>query len=160
MDYLSNDIVINNKESVHFPTELINSQTPFGMPPHKLSLKVGVPIILLKNLNSSRLCNGTRLHLTSLKKNIIKTEILTRCAKGEKIFLSKIPLYPNDFPVKFRRVQFPIKVCFVMTINKAQHLTLTYCGVDLENNCFNKLFYQNKYFKKEGVRNIGHILNW
>lgn len=54
---------------------------------------------------------------------------------GEKIFLSKIPLYSNDFPVKFRRVQFPIKVCSVMTIKKARGYTLTYCVVDLENNC-------------------------
>jgi hypothetical protein len=77
-----------------------------------------------------------RLHVTSLTKNIIKAEILIGCAKGEKLFLLKIPLYPNDFLVKFRRVQFPIRVCFAMTINKAQGQTLTYCGIDLENNCF------------------------
>jgi ATP-dependent DNA helicase PIF1 len=80
---------------------------------------VGVPIILLRNFNSPRLCNGTRLLVTSLTKNIIEAEILIGCAKGEKIFLPKIPLYPNDFPIKFRRVQFIIKVCFVITINKA-----------------------------------------
>jgi hypothetical protein len=96
---------------------------------------VGVPIILLKNLISSRLCNGTRIHVPSLTKNVIKAEILTECAKGEKI-LPKKPLYPNDFSVKFRRVKFPIKVCFAKTINKAQRQNLTYCGVDLENNCF------------------------
>jgi hypothetical protein len=61
---------------------------------------------------------------------------LTGCAKGEKIFLPKIPLYSYNFPVKFRRVQFPIKVCFAMTINKTQSQTLSYCDVDLENNCF------------------------
>ncbi|XP_022160025.1 uncharacterized protein LOC111026279 [Myzus persicae] len=124
------------EESVHVPTEFLNSQTPSGMPPHKISLKVGIPIILLRNLNSPRLCNGTKLRVTSLTKNVIEAKILTRCAKGEKIFLPKIPLYPNDFPVKFRRVQFPIKVCFAMTRNKAQGQTLIYCGVDLENNCF------------------------
>jgi ATP-dependent DNA helicase PIF1 len=84
----------------------------------KKSLKVVVPIILLRNLNSTRLFNGTRLCVISLTKIIIETDILTGCAKGEKIFLPKIPLYPNDFPVKFRRVQFPIKVCFAMTKNK------------------------------------------
>jgi hypothetical protein len=45
---------------------------------------------------------------------------LTGCAKGEQIFLPKILLYPNDFPVKFRRVQFPIKVRFATIINKGQ----------------------------------------
>jgi hypothetical protein len=56
--------------------------------------------------------------------------------REKKIFLPKVLLYPKDFSVKFRRVQFPIKVCFAMTINKAQGQTLTYCGVYLENNCF------------------------
>jgi len=46
--------------------------------------------------------------------------MLTGCAKGEKIFLPKIPLYPKDCSVKFRKVQFQIKVCFSLTINKAQ----------------------------------------
>jgi hypothetical protein len=54
------------------------------------------------------------------KMYLIEADILTGCAKGEKIFLPKILLYPNDFPVKFRRVQFPIKVCFATIINKAQ----------------------------------------
>ncbi|XP_025413658.1 uncharacterized protein LOC112685849 [Sipha flava] len=136
MDYFSTYTVVDNEELVNFPTEFLNSQTLSGMPPHKISLKVGVPIILLINLNSPRLCNGTRLCVISLTKNIIEVEILTGCAKEEKILLPKIPLYPNDFPVKLRRIQFPIKVYFAMTINKAQGLTLTYCGVDLENNCF------------------------
>jgi hypothetical protein len=51
-------------------------------------------------------------------------------AKGEKIFLLKLPLYLNGFPVKFRTVHFPIKVCFTMPINKAQ-------GID-----FNLLLYR------------------
>jgi hypothetical protein len=45
MDYFSIDTVINNEESVHFPTEFLNSETPSSMPPHKISLKVEVPII-------------------------------------------------------------------------------------------------------------------
>ncbi|XP_022181441.1 uncharacterized protein LOC111042822 [Myzus persicae] len=122
MDYFSIDTVIDSEESVHFPTEFLNSQTPSGMPLHKISLKLGV-LIILRNLNSPRLCNGTRLRVTSLTKNVIEAEILTGCAKGEKIFLPKILLYPNNFPVKFRRVQFPIKVCFAMTINKTQGQT-------------------------------------
>lgn len=107
------------------------------MPSHKISLKVGVPIILLRNLNSPRICNGTRLRFTPLTEIVIEAEILIGCAKGEKIFLSKISLYPNDFPVQFKRVQFP------MIINKAQGQTLTYCIVDLENNCFSNGQFRN-----------------
>lgn len=58
MYYFSIDTVMDNEE-VKFPTEFLNSQTPFGVPPHKIPLKVEVPIILLKN--SPKLCNCTRL---------------------------------------------------------------------------------------------------
>ena len=42
--------------------ELLNSINCSGLPPHKLILKVGVPVMLLRNIDqSSGLCNGTRL---------------------------------------------------------------------------------------------------
>lgn len=94
----------DNEETVNFPTEFFNSQTSCDMPSHKISLKILVPIMLLRNLNSFILCNETRLHVTSLTKNLIEVEILIRCAVREKIFLPKIPLYPNDFPTQFRKV--------------------------------------------------------
>ncbi len=43
-------------------TEFLNTITLAGMPPHRLAFKVGVPIILLRNLDAALgLCNGTYL---------------------------------------------------------------------------------------------------
>ncbi|GKA95991.1 DNA helicase [Tanacetum coccineum] len=45
-----------------YPNEYLNSLKFAGLPPHRLELKVGAPIILLRNLNlTGGLCNGTRI---------------------------------------------------------------------------------------------------
>jgi ATP-dependent DNA helicase PIF1 len=71
-----------------------------------------------------------------LQKNVIEAEILTGCAKGKIVFIPRIPMIPQDCPYEFKRLQFPIKLCFAMTINKAQGQTLSVAGIDLRKNCF------------------------
>ncbi|KAG5531642.1 hypothetical protein RHGRI_026310 [Rhododendron griersonianum] len=45
-----------------YPNEYLNSLDPTGLPPFKLELKVGCPIILLRNIApKDGLCNGTRM---------------------------------------------------------------------------------------------------
>jgi ATP-dependent DNA helicase PIF1 len=48
-------------DAVNYPTEFLNSLDLIDMSPHNLQLKVGSPVILLRNLNPPRLCNGLRL---------------------------------------------------------------------------------------------------
>jgi len=50
-----------------YPVEFLNTLQFGGIANHKLELKVGVPILLLRNLNQSiGLCNGTRLIIKRL----------------------------------------------------------------------------------------------
>ena len=101
------------------------------MPPYNLQLKVGSPVILLRNLNPSRLCNGTRLMIKKLMKNFIEAIILNGKFKGENIFLPRIPIAYTDVPIHFKRLQFLIILTFAMTINKSQGQTMSVCGLDL-----------------------------
>ncbi|XP_055584901.1 uncharacterized protein LOC129737764 [Uranotaenia lowii] len=134
--YKSVDTVTNTDEVVNYPTEFLNSLDLPGLPPHVLILKVGVPIILLRNINPPRLCNGTRLAVKRLMDNIIEATILNGKFKGEDVLLPRIPMIPTDLPFDFKRLQFPVRLAFAMTINKSQGQSLEVCGVDLERPCF------------------------
>ncbi|KAL4581000.1 hypothetical protein LXL04_017206 [Taraxacum kok-saghyz] len=96
----------------------------WGLPPHYLRLKVGCPVILLRNIDPGNgLCNGTRLICRSFQPHVIDAEIAVGQHAGKMMFLPRIPLSPSDddmFPFKLRRKQFPVRLCFAMTINKAQ----------------------------------------
>jgi ATP-dependent DNA helicase PIF1 len=109
---------------------------PSGMPPHYLRLKIGSSIMLLRNLDAPRLCNGTRLCVKTLMPHVIEATIMTGCAKGEDVFIPRIPLLPTDLPFPFKRLQFPVRLAFAMSINKSQGQSLKVAGVNLETPCF------------------------
>jgi ATP-dependent exoDNAse (exonuclease V), alpha subunit - helicase superfamily I member len=127
---------MDSEEAVHCPTEFLNSLTPPEITQHKLTLKVGSLIMLLRNLNPPKLCNGTTLKAVNLKNVLIECTILTSNSTGETVFIPRIPMIPAELPFQFQRLQFPIKLAFGITINKARGQTLRVAGIDLITQCF------------------------
>ena len=85
-----------------------------------------------------RLYNETRLIILQLGIKIIEAVIITGSHKGEKIFIPRIVLTYQDkkWPFILKRRQFPIRICYCMTINKSQGQTLKQVGLYLKDDVF------------------------
>ena len=72
---LSTDRTADVTDQCRFPIEFLNSQNPPGLPPHRLQIKIGAPIILLRNLNPRRgLCSGTRLIVIKVSNTLVEAK--------------------------------------------------------------------------------------
>lgn len=73
-----------------------------------------------------------------LMPNLILAEIAVGCHAGTTVLLPRMDMTSSSLglPFEFKRRQFPIRVCFAMTINKAQGQTLDKVGIYLKTPVF------------------------
>ena len=136
----SSDEVINPNDFQRYNAEYLNTLSTSGLPNHRLFIKPGMPLMLMRNLNPKMgLCNGTRLIFKRIHKNhLLECQIAGGEHKGREVLIPRITLRPKDreFPFEWCRRQFPVCVAFAMTINKSQGQTLQNVGVWLNDPCF------------------------
>ncbi|XP_057747737.1 uncharacterized protein LOC130966935, partial [Arachis stenosperma] len=138
-NYLSADLICGSDaysdvEVDWINVEFLNQIRCSGLPNHSLKLKIGMPIILLRNVDPvGGLYNGTRLVVRDLGTNVIGADIVSGSNIGDKVFITRINLIPSDTIIlfKFQRRQFPVSLSFAMTIKKSQGQTLSTVGLFL-----------------------------
>ncbi len=140
------DIRLDQENNAYlYPLEFLHSINPSGFPPHRLRLKVGAPIIMLRNLNQAkRLCNGTRLIVRKLGVRVLEAEIISGDNVGTVVMIPRIVLRTgeNNSYFCFQRRQFPVRLAYAMTINKSQGQTMKRVGI---------------YLPRPGVFGHGHL---
>ncbi|XP_031124334.1 uncharacterized protein LOC116027048 [Ipomoea triloba] len=142
--YLSSDTTCKADGSssvlsdVHTP-EFLSTIRASGLPNHSLTLKVGSPVMLMRNIDHTLgLCNGTRLVVTKLGNHVVEGSILAGPNAGTKVLIARMTITPSDprLPFKFNRRQFPLMLSYAMTINKSQGQTLSKVGLILKKPVF------------------------
>ena len=71
-------------------------------------------------------------------RQILEVMIITGDHRGEKAFILRITLKPSSrqHPFTLKRCQFPVRLSFAMTINKAEGQSVTYVGIHLISSVF------------------------
>jgi ATP-dependent DNA helicase PIF1 len=139
VDFLSADSAEDTEVANTYLSEFLNTLEVSGMPSHKLSLKIGAPVILLRNLDPlAGLHNGTRLIVRRFTMRVVEVEIITGKWADNVAFIARIKFISNNngLPFTFARKQFPLRLAYAMTINKSQGQTLSHVGLHLTNDVF------------------------
>ncbi len=136
-DSLESDDLYKRQDDI--PDDVLREFVPSSLPLSELKMKIGCPLMLLRNLDPKKgLCNGTRMILRRAYPRVLEISIIGGDHHGEQAFIPRITLKPSSrqYPFVLRRRQFPVRLCFAMTINKAQGQSLKYVGIHLLSPVF------------------------
>ncbi|KDR70857.1 hypothetical protein GALMADRAFT_47380, partial [Galerina marginata CBS 339.88] len=90
---------------------------------------------LLRNLDPAQgLCNGTRLVITKMGGRVLEARVLGGEHDGELVMIPRIAVpssTTSSHSFRFTRIQFPIRLAFALSINKAQGQSVRHIGIYL-----------------------------
>ena len=130
---------VSKENRIHhaYPAEFLQQLNAGRLPSALLCLKVGSPVILLRNLDpGEELCNGTRMVVLNVRRKVLQCRIISkdRRFRGKVVLIPRIRLSPNaeTLPVPLKRLQFPVRLAFAMTINKSQGQSVEHCQKNMQ----------------------------
>ncbi|KAJ2996365.1 hypothetical protein NUW54_g7251 [Trametes sanguinea] len=128
----------------HSPDDILDyvaRQTPSGLPPHALTIKVNGVYRLIRNLSIDRgLVKNTRVIIVALGRRLITVRVIRPSHDNDPstdILLPRIT-FSTTLPSghTLLRRQFPLAPAYATTFNSCQGLTLDIVGLDLTHPAF------------------------
>ena len=115
------DSVSNDDQAAIHPPEFLNSINISGLPPHELKLKIGAPIMLLRNLDHRNgHCNGAKYEIVTANNNLLTARKVTGVDVGDIVLIPRITLMPSYsvLPFTLQRRRFPIRPCSLCYVHQ------------------------------------------
>jgi hypothetical protein len=115
--------------SAVFATDNLQSIVTADLPVHALTLRVGMPVMCMQNLDVANICNGicngTTMIVERLDASVVWCRVNTRYGQRLQPFApTRFAYDSNGF--KFTRIQLPLRVAFCVTVNRSQGGTYEY----------------------------------
>ncbi|CAN0338899.1 unnamed protein product, partial [Scytosiphon promiscuus] len=136
---LSTDKIVTDGENMPdvVSVEYLNSVQVPGTPHHDLHLKIGTLVFFIRNINfDSGLVNGKKGIIRGISQRVLDVEVISEESPIVNIPRICFEVQVGARGITFRRFQFPVRLCYAMTINKCQGQTLSKVGLDLRGDVF------------------------
>ena len=76
----------------------------------------------------------------NVRRKVLQCRIISKDRKfrGKVVLIPRIRLSPNaeTLPMPLKRLQFPVRLAFAMTINKSQEQLVEHMGINLQTSVF------------------------
>ena len=134
---------VSKEDKMHhtYPAKFLQQLNSSRLSPTLLCFKVGYPVILLRNLDLGEgLCNGTRIVVLNMRRKVPQYRIISknRRFREKVVLIPRIRLSPNadKLSMPLKRLQFPVRLAFAMTINKSQEQSVEHVEINLQISVF------------------------
>jgi hypothetical protein len=115
------------------PKECLNKLFISGLPQHLILLKVGMPVVVMRNLYIEQgVCNGTQLLVSSIGEGFLIGRLISGPKFGSVVMIPKIKIHNKSSSVSglsFYCYQFPVALAYAMLVNRSQGQTFDKVGV-------------------------------
>ena len=100
--------------------------------------------------------------VSQLSRRVIEAVIMTGPHAGKRSFIPRIPLSSSDnsrLPFNLQRLQFPVRLAFAMSINKAQGQSIRHLGLYLIEEIFSHGQLYVALSRAENKADVSILLN-